>query len=174
MPGSAHQMSALFCAWQEDPKREDDFSRAMVATDDMACAHSASRRVRCHILLYAKETYIEAQVILPAWRATCVQPGHYFDILCCLPCSLTAWCQDRKSEGASSGAAIDAVVAEYPWIRYSRFVDIAGAYGSFLARLLNHVKAAEGVIFDQPQARARIHMHCTGGSKSKTKANEKN
>ena len=51
------------------------------------------------------------------------------------------------------GAAIDAVIAEYPWSRYKRFVDIAGAYGSFLARLLKHVKAAEGVIFDQPQAR---------------------
>ena len=57
------------------------------------------------------------------------------------------------------GAAIDAVIAEYPWSRYKRFVDIAGAYGSFLARLLKHVKTAEGVIFDQPQA--RTHCTCT-------------
>ena len=58
---------------------------------------------------------------------------------------------------------MDSVIAEYPWSRYSRFVDMAGAYGSFLARLLSHVKAAEGVIFDQPQARVHTHMHCTGG-----------
>lgn len=71
-------------------------------------------------------------------------------------------CQHCISDGAYCGAAIDAVIAEYPWSRYSRFVDIAGAYGSFLARLLNHVKAAEGVIFDQPQARA--HSTCRGSA----------
>ena len=31
----------ILCSWQEDHKREDDFSRAMVATDDLACAHPA-------------------------------------------------------------------------------------------------------------------------------------
>ena len=58
------------------------------------------------------------------------------------------------------------MIAEYPWSRYKRFVDIAGAYGSFLARLLKHVKAAEGVIFDQPQARTHCRMHRPGGTQS--------
>ena len=46
---------------------------------------------------------------------------------------------------------IKAVIADYDWTRYKRFVDIAGAYGSFLARLMRHVPRAEGVLFDQPQ-----------------------
>ena len=37
-------------ALQEDEKREDDFSRAMVATDDLACAHPASGQVKHRIL----------------------------------------------------------------------------------------------------------------------------
>ena len=66
-------------------------------------------------------------------------------------------CKDQihSQAGAPGGAAIDALVSDYPWSRYSRFVDIAGAYGSFLARLMRHVQAAEGVLFDQPQARAQ-------------------
>ena len=39
----AQRLSVIFLAWQEDHKREDDFSRAMVATDDLACAHPAKR-----------------------------------------------------------------------------------------------------------------------------------
>ena len=59
-----------------------------------------------------------------------------------------------QASNACSGAAIEAVIAEYPWSRYKRFLDIAGAYGSFLARLLSHVKGTEGVLSDQPQVRA--------------------
>ncbi len=43
---------------------------------------------------------------------------------------------------------------DYNWTRFSRVVDIAGAYGSFLARLLRRNQRAAGVLFDQPQARA--------------------
>jgi hypothetical protein len=50
------------------------------------------------------------------------------------------------------------VIADFDWSRFARFVDIAGAYGSFLARLLRHAPRAEGVLFDQPQARARGRM----------------
>ena len=42
---------------------------------------------------------------------------------------------------------------DYNWTRYSRIVDIAGAYGSFLARLLRRNTGAAGVLFDQPLAR---------------------
>ncbi len=50
------------------------------------------------------------------------------------------------------------MVADFDWSRFSRFVDIAGAYGSFLARLMQHAPRAEGVLFDQPQARAGGRM----------------
>ena len=36
-------VNTILCAWQEDEKHEDDFSRAMVATDDVCCAHPARR-----------------------------------------------------------------------------------------------------------------------------------
>ena len=46
----------------------------------------------------------------------------------------------------------EAAVLDYNWTRFSRVVDIAGAYGSFLARLLRRNQGAAGVLFDQPQA----------------------
>ena len=52
-------------------------------------------------------------------------------------------------------AAFEAVVRDYPWRRYSRICDIGGAYGSLLSRLLQQCGKADGVLFDQPQARAR-------------------
>ena len=42
---------------------------------------------------------------------------------------------------------------DYNWRRYQRVVDIGGAYGSFLARILRHNAKAAGVLFDQPQVR---------------------
>lgn len=50
-------------------------------------------------------------------------------------------------------AAFEAVVRDYPWRRYSRICDIGGAYGSLLSRLLQQCGKADGVLFDQPQAR---------------------
>jgi len=50
----------------------------------------------------------------------------------------------------------EAAVLDYNWTRFSRVVDIAGAYGSFLARLLRRNQRAAGVLFDQPQARRRL------------------
>jgi hypothetical protein len=44
-------------------------------------------------------------------------------------------------------------VLDYNWTRFARVVDVAGAYGSFLARLLRRSRRATGVLFDQPQAR---------------------
>ena len=43
------------------------------------------------------------------------------------------------------------MVLDYNWRRYSRVVDIGGAYGSFMARILRHNTKAAGVLFDQPQ-----------------------
>ena len=40
---------------------------------------------------------------------------------------------------------------DYNWRRYQRVVDIGGAYGSFLARVLRRNTKAAGVLFDQPQ-----------------------
>ena len=46
-------------------------------------------------------------------------------------------------------------VTDFPWSRYRRLIDMGGAYGSFLAALLRRCPRSEGVLFDQPQARAR-------------------
>ena len=43
------------------------------------------------------------------------------------------------------------MVLDYNWQRYQRVVDIGGAYGSFLARILRRNTKAAGVLFDQPQ-----------------------
>ena len=40
---------------------------------------------------------------------------------------------------------------DYNWRRHRRVVDIGGAYGSFLARILRQHTKAAGVLFDQPQ-----------------------
>ena len=58
-------------------------------------------------------------------------------------------------------AAFEAVVWDYPWRRYSRLCDIGGAYGSLLSRLLQQCGKADGVLFDQPQARARKRLAST-------------
>jgi hypothetical protein len=47
------------------------------------------------------------------------------------------------------------VLLDYPWGQYERFVDIAGAYGSFMASLLQRHPAAQGVLFDQAQVSTR-------------------
>ena len=43
------------------------------------------------------------------------------------------------------------IVSDYAWGKHSRFVDIGGAYGSFLAKLLTSNAGTTGVLFDQPQ-----------------------
>jgi hypothetical protein len=50
-------------------------------------------------------------------------------------------------------AGATSVLVDYPWNEYTRFIDIAGAYGSFLASLLQRYPGARGVLFDQEQAR---------------------
>lgn len=51
---------------------------------------------------------------------------------------------------------------DYNWNRYTRIVDIGGAYGSFLARLLRRNRRARGVVFDQPQVRPLRFEHWSG------------
>eukprot|EP00884_Botryococcus_braunii_P016481 jgi/Botrbrau1/3516/Bobra.341_2s0043.1 len=50
------------------------------------------------------------------------------------------------------------ILSDYPWRRYSRYVDIAGAYGSFLADLLRMNPGARGVLFDQQQVVSRAQL----------------
>ncbi|KAK9822171.1 hypothetical protein WJX81_004798 [Elliptochloris bilobata] len=57
----------------------------------------------------------------------------------------------RAMVGMDGMTTLEGVVLDYPWNRYGRFVEIAGMYGSFLARLLRRVKKAEGVLVDQPE-----------------------
>lgn len=55
---------------------------------------------------------------------------------------------------ASYWAGAEAVALDYNWSRYTRIVDVGGAYGSFLARVLKRNRRARGVVFDQPQVQA--------------------
>ena len=48
------------------------------------------------------------------------------------------------------------VLQDYPWHHYTRFVDVGGAYGSFLTALLEQNPRATGVLFDQPQVHAHV------------------
>ena len=59
-------------------------------------------------------------------------------------------------------AGAEAVALDYNWNRYTRIVDVGGAYGSFLARLLRRNRRARGVVFDQLQARPLRSEHWLG------------
>ena len=58
--------------------------------------------------------------------------------------------------GWKFGAGKQGILQDYPWHRYTRFVDIGGAYGSFLMALLEQTPRATGVLFDQPQVLAPV------------------
>ena len=58
--------------------------------------------------------------------------------------------------GWNFGAGKQGILQDYPWHRYTRFVDIGGAYGSFLMALLEQTPRATGVLFDQPQVVAAV------------------
>ena len=44
-----------------------------------------------------------------------------------------------------------ALLADYDWSRFDRFIDVGGAYGSVLAALMGQHPATRGVLFDLPQ-----------------------
>ena len=48
------------------------------------------------------------------------------------------------------------VLKDYNWGRFDRYIDIGGAYGSFLASLLSRHPAAQGVLFDQSQVSTMV------------------
>ena len=43
------------------------------------------------------------------------------------------------------------ILQDYAWGKYAHYVDIAGAYGSFIAELLKANPKSTGVLFDQSQ-----------------------
>lgn len=47
------------------------------------------------------------------------------------------------------------MLADFPWQRFSRFIDIGGATGSLLAALLRRHPNSTGALFDLPQVRLR-------------------
>ena len=48
-------------------------------------------------------------------------------------------------------------MSDYDWGKHARFVDIGGAYGSFLSDLLSRHPGSTGVLFDQSQVRLQDH-----------------
>ena len=53
-------------------------------------------------------------------------------------------------------AAGPSVLVDYDWSRFGRYVDIGGAYGSFLADLMAANPRARGTLFDRAQVRAQL------------------
>ncbi|CAK0759627.1 hypothetical protein CVIRNUC_002712 [Coccomyxa viridis] len=49
----------------------------------------------------------------------------------------------------------NSILQDYPWTRYQCYVDIAGAYGSFMADLLAMNPQSIGILFDQPHVISR-------------------
>ena len=48
-------------------------------------------------------------------------------------------------------AGVEAMLTDFAWQRFNRFVDIGGSSGSFLAALLERHPNSSGIIFDLPQ-----------------------
>jgi hypothetical protein len=56
-------------------------------------------------------------------------------------------------------AGLPAVLADYNWGQYKRFVDIGGAHGSVLAGLMAQHPKVDGVLFDQPEVSYMRDLH---------------
>lgn len=52
------------------------------------------------------------------------------------------------------------ILKDYPWGKYERHIDIAGAYGSFLADILKANSKSKGILFDQPQVSVMWLLTC--------------
>lgn len=48
-------------------------------------------------------------------------------------------------------AGVEAMLTDFAWRRFNRFIDVGGSSGSFLAALLERHPNSSGVIFDLPQ-----------------------
>ena len=48
-------------------------------------------------------------------------------------------------------AAVQTILADYKWDAYQRIIDIGGALGSVLGKVLQNKSRCEGVLFDQPE-----------------------
>ena len=57
---------------------------------------------------------------------------------------------DRSTTMLPQGKA--PAIADFDWKKFSRVVDVGGAYGSMLAAVLEDNPAAQGVLFELPQA----------------------
>jgi len=47
--------------------------------------------------------------------------------------------------------AVKTILADYKWNAYRRVIDIGGALGSVLGKVLQNNRGCEGVLFDQPE-----------------------
>jgi hypothetical protein len=50
------------------------------------------------------------------------------------------------------------VVEDYPWAGHKRIIDIGGAYGSFIASLLERHSGLQGILFDQEQVSFYLYI----------------
>ncbi|KIZ04824.1 Chavicol O-methyltransferase [Monoraphidium neglectum] len=69
------------------------------------------------------------------------------------------------------GLGLAALIADFDWERFDRYIDVGGAFGSVLNALLVHNPKAHGVLFDQPHVAtaaeegwAARHSHYPGGA----------
>jgi O-methyltransferase domain len=54
-------------------------------------------------------------------------------------------------------AGVHAMLTDFPWRRFERFIDIGGSSGSLLAALLQRHPHSSGILFDLPQVGLPAH-----------------
>ena len=73
-----------------------------------------------------------------------------------MPVAMYSWDLVRMLTGLYMLMALfyaggNTILQDYNWGKYARYIDIAGAYGSFLADLLKANPKTTGSLFDQSQ-----------------------
>ena len=51
------------------------------------------------------------------------------------------------------------IISDYAWGEHSCFIDVGGAHGSFLAKLLTSNTGTTGILFDQAQVSTSININ---------------
>lgn len=111
--------------------------------------------VRSFVLLQGQEMFPVWSSLVPALRsgnsawdeAHPQQSGDLWDYLNGKPDVQKLF---SESMAASDSLSVPALLRDYEWGRFSRFIDIGGAHGTFLAAILRAHPSARGVLSDLP------------------------
>ena len=146
----------LWDMFKERPEREDQFSKAMTAIDQLVriCSFSffAFTHQGCRVWCISRHMLrLERCSFITRYGAV---PGHACMLVICRSS------QEQTHASSAGGVVKDvvwvtqgklALVTDYEWSRFDRVLDIWGAYGSMLEVILRVNTSAKGVLFDLPQ-----------------------